>query len=50
MCGVPWFQVLSDPEQRKKYDMFGEAGLEGPGGGDGGGPGGMPFDFADILG
>ncbi|PHJ18180.1 molecular chaperone [Cystoisospora suis] len=46
-------EVLSDAEQRKKYDMFGEAGIDGSpagGGGPGGGPGGMPFDFADILG
>ncbi|CBZ52290.1 hypothetical protein NCLIV_020770 [Neospora caninum Liverpool] len=43
-------EVLSNEEQRKKYDMFGEAGL-----GEGGGPspdgsGGVPVDFADLFG
>ena len=35
------YQVLSDTEQRARYDRFGEAGLGGtPGGGGRGGPGG----------
>lgn len=36
------YEVLSDPEQRARYDRFGEAGL----GGAGGGPGGM----GDVFG
>ena len=38
------FNVLSDPEKKKMYDQFGDAGenMEGPpGGGGGGGGGGM---------
>ena len=23
------YQILSDPDQRKRYDMFGEAGVQG---------------------
>ncbi|KEP61939.1 UNVERIFIED_CONTAM: thioredoxin domain-containing protein [Hammondia hammondi] len=43
-------EVLSNEEQRKKYDMFGEAGL-----GEGGGPspaeyGGTPIDLSDLFG
>ena len=35
------YQVLSDTEQRARYDRFGEAGVGGaPGGGGRGGPGG----------
>ena len=37
--------MLSDPEQRKKYDTFGEEGLAGfPGGGDG-----SAFPFKDFM-
>ncbi|PFH35526.1 thioredoxin domain-containing protein [Besnoitia besnoiti] len=42
-------EVLSNEEERKKYDMFGEAGL-GEGGGAPQGGQGMPFDFADMFG
>ena len=34
------YEVLSDPEQRRRYDAHGEAGLGGGGGGGGGGFGG----------
>jgi len=36
------YQVLSDPDARKKYDQFGEEGLKGGGGGGGG------FHFRDA--
>jgi molecular chaperone DnaJ len=47
------YEVLSDPEKRKKYDQFGHAGFEGMGGGHG--HGGMNMDdifssFGDIFG
>jgi molecular chaperone DnaJ len=45
------YQVLSDEERRKQYDMFGEAGPGGgapPGGG--GGPGGFRFSGFDFGG
>lgn len=43
-------EVLSDPEQRKKYDAFGEEGVAALGGA-GGAEQGFPFDlFADLLG
>ena len=38
------FSVLSDPDKRKKYDMFGKDGLQGGMGGMGG------FDPSDIFG
>jgi molecular chaperone DnaJ len=42
------YQVLSDPERRQRYDMFGRAGVDG-----GGGAGGAGFEgfggFSDIF-
>ncbi|KAL8273791.1 hypothetical protein Esti_002265 [Eimeria stiedai] len=45
-------EVLSDPEQRKRYDAFGEEGLAGTAGtGGAGGADGFPFDvFANLFG
>ncbi|KAL8448858.1 hypothetical protein Emed_003566 [Eimeria media] len=37
-------EVLSDPEQRRKYDAFGEEGIEGIAGMGAGGADGFPFD------
>ena len=42
------YEVLRDPEQRKRYDRFGEAGL-GRGGGRGGRGGFSGFDFSDAF-
>ncbi len=45
------YAVLSDPEKKSKYDQFGHAAFDGPGGG--GGAGGFDFngaDFGDIFG
>jgi molecular chaperone DnaJ len=36
------YQVLSDPERRQRYDLFGTVGAEGA-------PGGFPGGFADIF-
>ena len=54
------YDVLSDPEKRKKYDRYGHASVSGatsgPGGGPGGGPGAgawqdiSPDDFESIFG
>ena len=47
------YQVLSDDDQRARYDRFGEAGLGGAaaGGGGGGFGGSNPFDlFSDMFG
>ena len=45
------YQVLSDPDQRKRYDMFGEAGVQGAAGqsGGGGGYGAQQVDLSDIF-
>ena len=37
------YQVLSDAEQKARYDQFGHAGMEGGFGGGAGGFGGSPF-------
>lgn len=41
------FAILSDPEKKKLFDQYGEAGLQGgaPGSGGQGGPGGQSFHF-----
>lgn len=45
------YGVLSDKEQKARYDQFGHAGVGGAGsGGFGGGPGGAGFDFGDMFG
>jgi molecular chaperone DnaJ len=45
------YDVLGDEEKKKKYDMFGEAGLENNGFGGGGGQGfsGEGVDLSDIF-
>ena len=42
------YQVLSDPQRRQSYDMFGRAGVSGAGGGDGAGAAGFG-GFSDIF-
>lgn len=42
------YQILSDPEKKKKYDMFGTADFSGMGGG-GGAQGFGGFDFGDMF-
>jgi molecular chaperone DnaJ len=48
------YAVLSDPEQRARYDRFGEAGVQGAGGGGGGeaffGGGGLGDIFEAVFG
>ena len=45
------YQILSNPENRAKYDQFGHAAFDGTGGGYGGGygGGGFGFDVNDIF-
>jgi len=44
------YQVLSDPESRQRYDMFGRAGVDGGAGGAGGAGGFEGFGgFSDIF-
>ena len=44
------YEVLSDPEKKKRYDQFGHAGVDPNAGFGGGGAGGFGgFDFGDIF-
>src|SRR6476659_3168859 len=44
------YQILSDPERRQRYDMFGRAGVDGNAGGAGGNAGFEGFGgFGDIF-
>ncbi len=46
------YAVLSDPDKRRKYDQFGHAAFDGPGGGGGYSPFGdfTSMDFTDMFG
>lgn len=44
------YEVLSDPEKRKKYDLLGHDGVQGQAGGYGQGFGGFEDIFEDIFG
>ena len=46
------YAVLSDPDKRRKYDQFGHAAFDGPGGGGGYSPFGdfSSMDFTDMFG
>src|SRR5918994_7850041 len=47
------YQILSDPERRQRYDMFGRAGVDGGAGGAGGGfpgGGGLSDTFPALFG
>ena len=43
------YEVLSDPEKRKRYDAYGHAGVDGQGFGGGGGFGGFNVDLQDLF-
>ena len=43
------YEVLSDPQQRSKYDAIGDNGWAAGGGGGGGGPMHDPFDHSSIF-
>ncbi len=44
------YEILSDPEKRKRYDQFGYEGVSGQGPGGFGGAGGFGGGFEDIFG
>ena len=43
------YEVLRDPERRRRYDKFGDDGLRGSGAGGPGGPGADAFGFGDLF-
>jgi DnaJ-class molecular chaperone len=45
-CDIVAYEVLSDPEKRKKYDQFGSSAFEAGGGG---GRQTFHFNFDDIF-